>query len=109
MGRGCRTRETWLAIIPSPVRPAGGVVFFNCNVPHCTKANTSEQPRAAVAYHFVASSVAPEVRQFPLPDGADYTEVPVVVGKSTNKELALARREQWENLVLCDEKKHKNS
>ena len=72
--------------------PAGGVVFFNCNVPHCTKvwpnwssfghfdlgtavvgkcskkfdnalsdsviqANTSDQPRAAVAYHFIASLV----------------------------------------------------
>ena len=80
----------------------------------------------------LGNQVAPEVRQFPLPDGADYTEVlsivvnmeminngdqmvirwsqvPVVVGKSINKELALARREQWENLVLCDEKKHKNS
>jgi len=79
--------------------PAGGVVFFNCNVPHCTKANTSDKPRAAVAYHFVASKVAPEVRQFSLPEGADYTEVPLVAGRSMNLELVLARREQWEKMV----------
>ena len=83
--------------------PAGGVVFFNCNVPHCTKvfrqypandptlqANLSPHPRAAVAYHFVSSSVAPARRQFSLPDGADYTAVPVVAGSG----LELARQQQ---------------
>ena len=42
--------------------PAGGVVFFNCNVPHSTKANETE-PRAAVAYHFVNMEVAKD-REF---------------------------------------------
>ena len=40
--------------------PAGGVIFFNCNVPHCTKANVTGNPRAAVAYHFVSKMLQPK-------------------------------------------------
>ena len=32
---------------------AGGVAFFCYGTPHCTRANTSDQERAGVAYHFL--------------------------------------------------------
>jgi len=32
---------------------AGGALFFNYGVPHCTKANTTDQERAGLALHFV--------------------------------------------------------
>ncbi len=32
--------------------PAGGVVFFAFDMPHCTKANTTDRDRAGLAYHF---------------------------------------------------------
>ena len=32
---------------------AGGVVFFCYGTPHCTKANTTDHPRAGAAYHFL--------------------------------------------------------
>ena len=32
---------------------AGGVVFFCYGTPHCTKANTTDSPRAGAAYHFL--------------------------------------------------------
>ena len=50
---------------------AGGVVFFNFLTPHSTGANSTDKPRAGVAYHFLpATQYRP--RQFPLPDGADW-------------------------------------
>jgi len=33
--------------------PAGGVLFFNYAVPHCTKGNTTEHERAGLALHFL--------------------------------------------------------
>jgi ectoine hydroxylase-related dioxygenase (phytanoyl-CoA dioxygenase family) len=33
--------------------PAGGVLFFNYAVPHCTKGNTTDQERAGLALHFL--------------------------------------------------------
>ena len=33
--------------------PAGGVLFFNYAVPHCTKANTTDHERAGLALHFL--------------------------------------------------------
>ncbi|KAK3273954.1 hypothetical protein CYMTET_17836 [Cymbomonas tetramitiformis] len=57
---------------------AGGVIFFDYNVPHCTTANTTENPRAGVAYHFLNQAHFRD-RVFPLPDDADW-KTPVVVG-----------------------------
>lgn len=37
---------------------AGGALFFNYGVPHCTKANTTNKPRAGLALHFVRAGVA---------------------------------------------------
>ncbi len=39
--------------------PAGGALFFNYGVAHCTKANTTDKERAGLAYHFVRREVAP--------------------------------------------------
>ena len=45
------------AVAGAPVVPieiaAGGALFFNCGVPHCTKSNTTAQERAGLALHFV--------------------------------------------------------
>jgi phytanoyl-CoA hydroxylase len=39
--------------------PAGGALFFNYGVPHCTKANTTERERAGLAYHFLRTDFVP--------------------------------------------------
>ncbi len=33
--------------------PAGGAVFFNYGVPHCTKQNNTDKERAGLAFHFI--------------------------------------------------------
>src|ERR1051326_8534003 len=38
--------------IPVEIK-AGGVLFFNYGVPHCTKANTTDKERAGLALHFL--------------------------------------------------------
>jgi phytanoyl-CoA hydroxylase len=38
--------------------PAGGVLFFNYAVPHCTKGNTTERERAGLALHFLREEEA---------------------------------------------------
>jgi len=77
--------------------PAGGVVFFNCNTPHCTKENKTDHPRAAVAYHFVNMEVVGE-RHFSLPEGAVY-ETPVVVGKGANMEEVIKKQNMLNKLI----------
>jgi ectoine hydroxylase-related dioxygenase (phytanoyl-CoA dioxygenase family) len=42
--------------------PAGGALFFNYGVPHCTKANTTTADRAGVAFHFLTAPAAAEAR-----------------------------------------------
>jgi len=39
---------------------AGGVVFFNYGVPHCTRANRSARERAGLAFHFLRTDRVPE-------------------------------------------------
>ena len=73
--------------------PAGGVVFFNCNVPHSTKANTTNKPRAAVAYHFVSTEVTRE-RQFSLPEGAIYS-TPIICGPESDMEMVKQKQQEW--------------
>ena len=73
--------------------PAGGVVFFNCNVPHSTKANTTNKPRAAVAYHFVSTEVTRE-RQFSLPEGAKYS-TPIIWGPESDMEMVKQKQQEW--------------
>ena len=40
--------------------PAGGALFFNYGVPHCTKANLSDHERAGLAYHFLRTDFVPD-------------------------------------------------
>ncbi len=40
--------------------PAGGAIFFNYGVPHCTRANTTEHERAGLAYHFLRTDFIPD-------------------------------------------------
>lgn len=39
--------------------PAGGVLFFNYGVPHCTKGNQTDRERAGFAMHFLRGDYAP--------------------------------------------------
>ena len=38
--------------------PAGGAIFFNYGVAHCTKRNTTDHERAGLAYHFLRNEYA---------------------------------------------------
>eukprot|EP00747_Dinoflagellata_sp_TGD_P200355 gnl/TRDRNA2_/TRDRNA2_73753_c1_seq1.p1 gnl/TRDRNA2_/TRDRNA2_73753_c1~~gnl/TRDRNA2_/TRDRNA2_73753_c1_seq1.p1 ORF type:complete len:342 (-),score=62.93 gnl/TRDRNA2_/TRDRNA2_73753_c1_seq1:194-1219(-) len=58
--------------------PAGGVIFFNYNMPHCTRANSTDKARAGLAYHFLASKQY-TFRKFPLPEDVEYI-TPIVCG-----------------------------
>jgi phytanoyl-CoA hydroxylase len=40
--------------------PAGGAIFFNYGVPHCTKANTTDRERAGLAFHFLRTDYVPD-------------------------------------------------
>jgi phytanoyl-CoA hydroxylase len=40
--------------------PAGGVLFFNYAVPHCTKGNTTDHERAGLALHFLREEAVVE-------------------------------------------------
>jgi phytanoyl-CoA hydroxylase len=39
---------------------AGGALFFNYGVPHCTKGNTTDRERAGLAYHFLRTDFVPD-------------------------------------------------
>jgi ectoine hydroxylase-related dioxygenase (phytanoyl-CoA dioxygenase family) len=45
--------------------PAGGVLFFNYGVAHCTKANTTDRERAGLALHFLRTDFIPGGRWVP--------------------------------------------
>ena len=90
--------------------PAGGVIFFNCNVPHCPKANVTGNPRAAVAYHFVSKDVARDIL-FRLPkgdtgpfwttttEGAVYS-TPIMSGLMADKDEVEVKDKKWKKLTL---------
>ncbi len=40
--------------------PAGGAIFFNFGVPHCTHGNATDKERAGLAYHFLRTDFVPE-------------------------------------------------
>ena len=90
--------------------PAGGVIFFNCNVPHCTKANITDNPRAAVAYHFVSMDVARD-SLFSLTEGDNgcfwstttkgvVYSTPIISGPLTAQEEVEAKENKGKNLTL---------
>lgn len=48
----CRVDESRETVVPVEIA-AGGALFFNYGVPHCTKANHTDHARAGLALHFV--------------------------------------------------------
>lgn len=72
--------------------PAGGVLFFNYAVPHCTKGNTTENERAGLALHFL--------REEALINKDD--KIAVISGENAShgvKEFGTDQRGVWEKLV----------
>lgn len=72
--------------------PAGGVLFFNYAVPHCTKGNTTDRERAGLALHFLREDavVRPE------------DKIAVLTGaNATNgiREFGKDQRGEWERQV----------
>ena len=51
----CQIDETTANIVPVEMK-AGGALFFNFGVAHCTKANETDQQRAGLALHFLRAS-----------------------------------------------------
>ena len=72
--------------------PAGGVLFFNYAVPHCTKGNTTDKERAGLALHFLREEavVNPE------------NKLAIVTGTNSThgvKEFGKDLRQEWERQV----------
>lgn len=59
--------------------PAGGALFFNYGVPHCTRENRTDRERAGLALHFLredyapAALLAPDRRERPVLSGPNAT------------------------------------
>jgi len=68
--------------------PAGGVLFFNYAVPHCTKGNTTDHERAGLALHFLSEEavVKPEEKIATL-TGPNATHGVKEFGKDQRHEL----------------------
>ena len=75
---------------------AGGALFFNFFIPHCTKANRTENERAGLAFHFLCTDfedslvTSPDVVKLYLP-GPHYSGGEAEYGKNLESE--------WESLV----------
>jgi hypothetical protein len=74
--------------------PAGGALFFNYGVPHCTRGNTTEHERAGLALHFLReeAQVEPENR------------IAVLTGANAThgvKEFGRDQRQEWERQVAA--------
>lgn len=72
--------------------PAGGVLFFNYAVPHCTKGNTTDHERAGLALHFLREDavVNPE------------NKIAILTGPNATNgitEFGQDMREEWERQV----------
>lgn len=74
--------------------PAGGALFFNWGVPHCTKANTTDRPRAGLALHFQDLALRP----------AGHEQQPVLAGPGADGGTRIFGedlRGGWERLVAA--------
>lgn len=78
---------------------AGGALFFNWGVPHCTLGNATDRPRAALALHFQDLALRPaDVR---------FGERPAPVLRGTGADGGVAtygndQRGRWEELLTAD-------
>ncbi len=71
----CRIDEETETIVPA-VMDAGGVLFFNFGIAHCTKRNNSDHERAGLALHFISDSLLEQVAgrpDRPYLTGANYS------------------------------------
>lgn len=78
--------------------PAGGVLLFNYGVPHCTKANTTDQERAGLALHFQDSAIPVEVKHSHA--------VPIIAGDGNDGGLTaygVDQRGRWEAYVAAQQ------
>lgn len=76
--------------------PAGGVLFFNYGIAHCTKANTTDTERAGLALHFLHADYIPEKNNFhrtyltgPMANGGE-REYGTKVAGTWEREIAAA-------------------
>lgn len=72
--------------------PAGGALFFNYAVPHCTKGNTTDNERAGLALHFLREEAVVKPEEM----------IAVLSGpNATNgiKEFGKDQRQEWERQV----------
>jgi ectoine hydroxylase-related dioxygenase (phytanoyl-CoA dioxygenase family) len=72
--------------------PAGGVLFFNYAVPHCTKGNTTDRERAGLALHFLREEEVPNTS----------ATLAVLTGPNAThgvKEYGVDLRDAWERQV----------
>jgi phytanoyl-CoA hydroxylase len=72
--------------------PAGGVLFFNYAVPHCTKGNTTDRERAGLALHFLREDavIKPE------------SKIATLTGQNATNgvsEFGKDQRHEWERQV----------
>ncbi len=72
--------------------PAGGALFFNYAVPHCTKGNNTDHERAGLALHFLREDAVVN---------PDWKNATLTGPNSTNgvKEFGKDQRHQWERQV----------
>ena len=72
--------------------PAGGVLFFNYAVPHCTKGNITDHERAGLALHFLREeAVVNQEAKLATLTGANAT--------NGVKEFGKDQRHEWERQV----------
>lgn len=72
--------------------PAGGVLFFNYAVPHCTKGNTTDHERAGLALHFLREEAVVDPEH----------KIATLTGMNTTngvKEFGKDLRQEWERRV----------
>ena len=72
--------------------PAGGVLFFNYAVPHCTKQNRTDVERAGLALHFLREEAVVEPER----------KIAILTGTNSThgvKEFGKDLRHEWERLV----------
>jgi len=83
----CVVDESKDTVVPV-VMKAGGVLFFNYGIAHCTKGNTTDHERAGLALHFLKSKYRKGIgggsseKRHPSLSGVDYDGGKTAWGKS---------------------------
>jgi ectoine hydroxylase-related dioxygenase (phytanoyl-CoA dioxygenase family) len=83
----CEIDEEKETVVPA-VMDAGGVLFFNFGIAHCTRTNNSESERAGLALHFIHTSLLDTVRgkdNRPFLSGSRYSRGRNEFGKDMEK------------------------